>query len=691
MERLYDLFQKAPDLGSLIDPRADGGGDLFTAGFSELQPLLETALQKERAEDDPDRAALGVAAQGIARAADLLAGQYHLVMTNVPYLQHGKQAPAIWDFSERVFPNAKADLATVFVERCRDLTTHSGTSALVTPQNWLFLGSYKKMREQLLRCCEWDFVARLGPGAFRTISGEVVKAILLILTQAKAAAAHNLHGVDVSDQRSADDKDLLLQTARIQTANQKGQLVNPDARIAMEEAAEGTLLAYYADSAHGITTFDSPRFIFKLWEVTQLDPWWLPNQSTVDKTTSFGGRDSILRWENEKGGLAKLVLDMKANGYTSGVWKAGQQIWGRRGVVVSLMRKLSVCLYTGQPFDANTGVIVPSDPTHLPAIWAFCSSPEFNTAVRRIDQKMNVTNATLVKVPFDLERWQRVADEAGPLPEPYSEDPTQWLFKGQPARSTAPLHAAVARLLGYRWPEQDDDGLDELVDEDGLVPLPSSSGDGAAAERLRALLARAYGAAWSPATQDELLAAVGFGGKTLEAWLRQGFFAQHCALFHQRPFIWHLWDGQRDGFAALVNYHRLDRRLLEKLAYTHLGDWIARQQEALRQGEGGAEARLLAARALQRKLALILEGEPPYDIYARWKTLHEQPLGWAPDLNDGVRLNIRPFMAADVLRARPNVAWKTDRGKNPDGSARVNDLHYTLAEKRAAREQSAVS
>ena len=60
-------------------------------------------------------------------------------------------------------------------------------------------------------------------------------------------------------------------------------------------------------------------------------------------------------------------------------------------------------------------------------------------------------------------------------------------------------------------------------------------------------------------------------------------------------------------------------------------------------------------------------------------------MGWDPDLDDGVRLNIRPFMTADVLRIKPNIKWEKDRGKNPDGTERFNDLHYTLAEKRAAR------
>ena len=103
----------------------------------------------------------------------------------------------------------------------------------------------------------------------------------------------------------------------------------------------------------------------------------------------------------------------------------------------------------------------------------------------------------------------------------------------------------------------------------------------------------------------------------------------------------------------------------------------------------GAEARLAAASKLRRSLELILEGEPPYDIYVRWKSLAEQPIGWDPDVNDGVRVNVRPFVEAGVLRSPFNIHWRKDRGKNPDGSERLNDLHFTNAEKRAARGDSA--
>ncbi len=79
------------------------------------------------------------------------------------------------------------------------------------------------------------------------------------------------------------------------------------------------------------------------------------------------------------------------------------------------MREIPVTLYTGETWDNNTAVIIPHNPAHLPVVWCFCSSPEYNEAVRKIDQALKVTNATLVKVPFDIDRWQEVA--AGKYPD----------------------------------------------------------------------------------------------------------------------------------------------------------------------------------------------------------------------------------------------------------------------------------
>jgi hypothetical protein len=231
--------------------------------------------------------------------------------------------------------------------------------------------------------------------------------------------------------------------------------------------------------------------------------------------------------------------------------------------------------------------------------------------VRQIDQTIKVTNATLVKVPFDLDYWTKVAEEKYPngLPKPYSDDPTQWIFHGHPARSDEPLQVAVARLLGYRFPAELDREMElsdearalveaskELLpfaDEDGIVCLPPVRGEAAAAERLLNLLAAAYGDDWSNHRLAQLLNRADHAGKTLETWLREKFFTQHCKVFQHRPFIWHIWDGLRDGFAALVNYHKLDYKNLETLIYTYLGDWISRQKQDINDGIDGAQEKLL--------------------------------------------------------------------------------------------------
>lgn len=696
LRRLHALFRNAPDLGSLIDPsRVAGASDLLAADFEEVEALLEKALSRERNGDDPTAAVFGEAARGIARAAALLKGRYHLVATNVPYLARGKQADTLKEHLETYYPQGKADLATAFVQRCAAYCEGGGSYALVTPQNWLFLGTYKKLRERLLKTQSWNLVARLGAGAFETISGEVVNVTLLAITNAPPARDHRMSGLDVSDRNKPAEKDRALREAEVATLPQAGQLENPDSTVSLEEPSKLPPLSRYAVCLQGISSTDYSRFGRNFWEMPELLQGWRFQQGTVYDTVHFGGREHVLQFDYLRDHADEIKPALR-----------GYDAWGKVGVALAQMRNLPATLYTGDVFTNSVPVIVPRDHRQLPAIWAFCKSEQFSESMRSLNQKLSVDNGYISKVPFDLERWQRVAEEEYPdgLPEPYSDDPTQWLFHGHPAPSTAPLQVAVARLLGYRWPAETDGEMElseearlwisrceellPLADEDGIVCLPAVEDELPAAERLRALLAKAYGGDWSPALLEKLLARAGSPGKSLHDWLRDDFFAQHCRLFHNRPFIWHVWDGRKDGFSALVNYHRLDRKLLEKLAYGYLGDYIEARASEARAGVTGADARLAAARQLQEKLEAILEGEPPHDIYVRWKPLHEQPIGWEPDLNDGVRLNIRPFVTAGVLRKKFNIHWKKDRGKNPDGSERHNDLHYTRAEKEEARRRA---
>ncbi|WP_110649045.1 Eco57I restriction-modification methylase domain-containing protein [Salinicola peritrichatus] len=756
LDWMHDTFRDAPVLGSLLNPAKADAAKLVK--WEELSTTLKQALENEQQGLYQDPQAGGgeaqheaaVVAQGLAKAATLLADQYQWVITNVPYLARGKQSDRLRDFCERHYPAAKNDLATVFLDRCLELCVEGGTSSIVLPQNWLFLTSYKKFREKLLKNDTWHLIARLGPQAFQTPMWDFNVQLISISRGNDAQESGGLfgdvehtnliRGVDVSEPRTAAEKAEQLLVTEVKSVDQAKQLENPDAQFTLEPITSSDFLSSSASALSGCSAGDAPRFNRYYWEVESLGSGtWRFLQGTVSLGRLYGGLEEITFWENERGEMYRLAQSVKHLNHAAQNWLRGKPNWGKPGVVVSQMRDLPPTLYSGEIYDCNACAVVPDDPKHVTALWAFCESGDHGKAVRVVDQSLKVTPHNLLKVPFDLDHWTKVAEEKYPngLPKPYTDDPTQWIFHGHPCGSVVwdeeqkwtahgplrtdntVLQVAIARLLGYRWPAELDTDMEladeqrewvkrceallPFADEDGIVCIPPVRGEASAADRLLNLLAAAYGDAWSTDVLAELLKSADHAGKTLETWLRDKFFTQHCKLFQHRPFIWHIWDGLPDGFSALVNYHQLDRKNLETLIYTYLGDWIGRQKQDKNNGIDGTEERLAAAESLKKKLEQILEGEAPYDIFVRWKPIEQQPIGWDPDLNDGVRLNVRPFMTvgdvkkkgAGVLRDKPNVKWTKDRGKDVESAPwyqtfkgeRINDHHLTLAEKRAAREK----
>jgi hypothetical protein len=397
-------------------------------------------------------------------------------------------------------------------------------------------------------------------------------------------------------------------------------------------------------------------------------------------------------------------------------------------VVIKLMGEVTATRYLGHVFDSNVTAIVPRDPRHLAAVWCYATSDQFRAALKNVEQAVKVNNATVGKIPFDLDLWSAIAEERFPtgLGEPMSADPTQWVFAGNASRSSYPLHVAVPLALNFRWPGQENSTDCHSREVDSVACLAPLLSESSAGDRTRKTLADAYQAHWSADVLTSLLG----GRDSLDVWLRHFFFTEHCELFDHRPFIWHIWDGQHEGFHAFANYHKLTapngegRKTLERVTYTLLNDWIERQRFEVERNVDGAETRLAAALHLQSELKKILGGEPPYDIFVRWKPLHEQPIGWEPDINDGVRVNIRPFLNAKpykpsrkdscILRVTPKISYRKDKGKECsrpkedypwfwgwdertqdfggkdrfDG-ARWNDLHYSNEIKRKARAKKA--
>jgi len=224
----------------------------------------------------------------------------------------------------------------------------------------------------------------------------------------------------------------------------------------------------------------------------------------------------------------------------------------------------------------------------------------------------------------------------------------------------------ILRLLGYRWPEQDAYETEHgpimdptLIDPDGIIPLVRCGDEPTAEQRVRTRLERDFGEEGAAKSLAEFRQWV---GRDVGDWLKREFFRRHVQQFKQRPITWHFVSREKT-FEAFVLYHRLSRATLQKLRAQYAGGLIKRlreDQERARQEKNESRVRDLELQIedveeFRQRIEAIERGdELKYRIRCRWKGEEEtgRPGPYAPDIDDGVKVNIRPFQEAELLAVK---------------------------------------
>lgn len=100
--------------------------------------------------------------------------KYDVVVTNPPYMGLSNANGNLNDFVKKNYPDSKADLFAVFIERCGQMIKKNCYQAMITQHSWMFLSSFEKLRDKLL-LFDTINMAHLGARAFEEIGGEVVQ------------------------------------------------------------------------------------------------------------------------------------------------------------------------------------------------------------------------------------------------------------------------------------------------------------------------------------------------------------------------------------------------------------------------------------------------------------------------------------------------------------------------------------
>ena len=179
--RLLDELRDAKEYGSIL-----------TVTPCDWDLLRRFAVP--RTEDEGGQQLLGIHGEQIAapllqrliNIGEALSQQYDVVVTNPPYMAVSNAGAKVNDYVKKNFPDSKADLFAVFIERCGQMAKKNGYQAMITQHAWMFLSSFEKLRTKLLAV---DIVnmAHLGARAFEEIGGEVVQTSSFVIRKSHIA------------------------------------------------------------------------------------------------------------------------------------------------------------------------------------------------------------------------------------------------------------------------------------------------------------------------------------------------------------------------------------------------------------------------------------------------------------------------------------------------------------------------
>jgi len=120
----------------------------------------------------------------IIKQTKIMKQKYNIIITNPPYIGRKSINKELTEYLKENYPNSRENLFAPFME-LNHLQSEKGFTAQVNQQSWMFLPSFKKLREEIIETKFIDTMLHLGSRAFEEISGEVVQASAFVLRNTK--------------------------------------------------------------------------------------------------------------------------------------------------------------------------------------------------------------------------------------------------------------------------------------------------------------------------------------------------------------------------------------------------------------------------------------------------------------------------------------------------------------------------
>ena len=263
---LIEIFQDAKEYGSILTVQADrydalvdfiekagqeAGNLLFRAWIDEVEQRILPLIQQ----------------------AKWLSAKYDVVVTNPPYMGASNMSAKLSAFVKKNYPDTKSDLFACFIEKCGELVKNSGYYAMITQHAWMFLSSFEKLRQKMLKKNIVN-MAHLGARAFEEIGGEVVQTTSLVLANYSNNGYNGVYAqlIEPTTQQGKEDMFLRGENRFVATQENFGKI--PGSPVAywasdmiLATFENGILVDNISDVKIGMGTGKNDIFVRKWWEI----------------------------------------------------------------------------------------------------------------------------------------------------------------------------------------------------------------------------------------------------------------------------------------------------------------------------------------------------------------------------------------------------------------------------------------
>lgn len=330
--------QLKKDFGTLMNELRDAKEYGSILNISQVDfSALYARVEEVRADISMFREIVLNSVLPLIQVSEVMAKKYDVVVTNPPYMAVSNAGAKVNDYVKKNFPDSKADMFAVFIERCGQMVKKNGYQAMITQHAWMFLSSFEKLRTKLLAV---DIVnmAHLGARAFEEIGGEVVQTTSFIIRRTHVTDYTGEYCRLTEPTSQQGKEDMFLSGENRYAAVQSNFSKIPGSPVAywvsnnlLDAFQSGIRLKDSGDTRQGMATSDNNRFLRFWYEVphpiigfnyanaedaSKSGMKWFPYNKGGAYRKWYGNQDYVINYEHDG-------LEVKA--YATSLYKSASR------------------------------------------------------------------------------------------------------------------------------------------------------------------------------------------------------------------------------------------------------------------------------------------------------------------------------------------------------------------------------